>query len=115
MFLRAANRDGLRSDPELDVALGVSCRVNSSIVWLPAFRDYPALMAFGRRQYPFHLIEPKWQHQWDEQQTFRAWNPGKAVPSDHGFAERHGKARPEQLPKFYILDMFPYPDRKSVV
>ena len=88
---------------------GVSRRVNSSIVWLPAFRDYPPLMAFGRRQYPFHLIEPKWQHLWDEQQTFRAWNPGEAVPPDHGFAERHGKAGPEQLPKFYILDMFPYP------
>jgi hypothetical protein len=66
-------------------------------------------MAFGRRQYPFHLIEPKWQRQWDEQQTFRAWNPGEAVPADHPFAERHAKARPEQLPKFYILDMFPYP------
>jgi leucyl-tRNA synthetase len=66
-------------------------------------------MAFGRRQYPFHLIEPKWQHQWDEHQTFRAWNPGETVPAKHGFAERHAKARPEQLPKFYILDMFPYP------
>ena len=66
-------------------------------------------MASGRRQYPFHLIEPKWQRQWDEQQTFRAWNPGEAVPANHPFAERHAKARPEQLPKFYILDMFPYP------
>src|ERR1035441_2531357 len=66
-------------------------------------------MAFGRMQYPFHLIEPKWQHQWDEHQTFRAWNPGETVPANHGFAERHPKARPEQLPKFYILDMFPYP------
>jgi leucyl-tRNA synthetase len=66
-------------------------------------------MAFGRRQYPFHLIEPKWQRQWDEQQTFRAWNPGETVPPNHGFAERHTQARPEQLPKFYILDMFPYP------
>jgi leucyl-tRNA synthetase len=66
-------------------------------------------MAFGRRQYPFHLIEPKWQQQWDEHQTFRAWNPGETVPANHGFAERHGKTKPEQLPKFYILDMFPYP------
>jgi len=63
----------------------------------------------GRRQYPFHLIEPKWQRHWDEQQTFRAWNPGETVPANHPFAERHGKSRPEQLPKFYILDMFPYP------
>jgi leucyl-tRNA synthetase len=66
-------------------------------------------MAFGRRQYPFHLIEPKWQSQWEKQQAFRAWNPGEVVPAHHPFAERHAKARPEQLPKFYILDMFPYP------
>ncbi len=67
------------------------------------------LMASGRRQYPFHLIEPKWQSQWDQQQAFRAWNPGEKVPAGHPFAQRHGSARPEQLPKFYILDMFPYP------
>ena len=66
-------------------------------------------MASGRRQYPFHLIEPKWQRYWDERQTFRAWNPGEAVPAQHPFAQRHANARPEQLPKFYILDMFPYP------
>ena len=63
----------------------------------------------GRRQYPFHLIEPKWQQRWDAQQTFRAWNPGEAVPAEHPFARRHSDVRPEQLPKFYILDMFPYP------
>ncbi|HQJ48416.1 MAG TPA: leucine--tRNA ligase [Verrucomicrobiota bacterium] len=66
-------------------------------------------MAIGRRQYPFHLIEPKWQRQWDEQQTFRAWNPGETVPAGHPFAWRHAGAGPERLPKFYILDMFPYP------
>ena len=63
----------------------------------------------GRRQYPFHLIEPKWQRHWDAQQTFRAWNPGENVPPEHPFAERHGSVPAEQLPKFYILDMFPYP------
>ncbi|PYJ01219.1 MAG: leucine--tRNA ligase, partial [Verrucomicrobia bacterium] len=66
-------------------------------------------MASGRRQYPFHLIEPKWQRHWDRELTFRAWNPGEAVPADHPFAQRHPKAKPEQLSKFYILDMFPYP------
>jgi leucyl-tRNA synthetase len=66
-------------------------------------------MASGRRQYPFHLIEPKWQHQWEQQQAFRAWNPGEAVPAGHPFAQRHTNAQPEDLPKFYILDMFPYP------
>src|SRR5580693_1772093 len=66
-----------------------------------------------RRQYPFHLIEPKWRRFWETQQTFRAWNPGDAIPENHPFAQRHGlrgPAAPEQLPpKYYILDMFPYP------
>ena len=71
-------------------------------------------MASSRRQYPFHLIEPKWQKTWDEQQVFRAFNPGDSVPEGHPFGIRHnlsGKvARAEALPKkFYILDMFPYP------
>ena len=60
-----------------------------------------------RRQYPFHLIEPKWQQRWAEVQAFRAWNPGEPIPAEHPFAQRHsGKELP---PKFYILDMFPYP------
>ena len=68
----------------------------------------------GRRQYPFHLIEPKWQQHWDAQQTFRAWNPGEALPQGHPFAQRYGfegkTVTAEQLPpKYYILDMFPYP------
>src|SRR5579862_9669481 len=66
-----------------------------------------------RRQYPFHLIEPKWQRLWDQQGTFRAWNPGDAIPAEHPFAKRHGlrgAVAASQLPaKFYILDMFPYP------
>ncbi len=70
-------------------------------------------MASSRRQYPFHLIEPKWQQAWDEQQAFRAFNPGDEIPPNHPFAQRHklsGKVAATQLPpKFYILDMFPYP------
>ena len=68
----------------------------------------------SRRQYPFDLIEPKWQRAWAAEQTFRAFNPGEVLPHGHGFALRHqleGKApTAAQLPpKFYILDMFPYP------
>ena len=71
-------------------------------------------MASSRRQYPFHLIEPKWQKTWEDQQAFRAFNPGDTVPANHPFGVRHGlsgkvadrKALPE---KYYILDMFPYP------
>lgn len=66
-------------------------------------------MASGRRQYPFHLIEPKWQQRWERAQAFRAWNPNEEVPSSHGFAQRHAGLSPAQVPKFYILDMFPYP------
>jgi leucyl-tRNA synthetase len=70
-------------------------------------------MSSSRRQYPFHLIEPKWQKIWDEQHAFRAFNPGEEIPPAHPFAVRHkisGKVSATQLPpKFYILDMFPYP------
>jgi leucyl-tRNA synthetase len=58
-----------------------------------------------RRQYPFQIIEPKWQKFWDQQQTFRAWNPGETIPPDHPFAKRHASLPP----KYYVLDMFPYP------
>jgi leucyl-tRNA synthetase len=63
----------------------------------------------ARRQYPFHLIEPKWQRHWEREQTFRAWNPDETVPKSHPFARRHGNTPPGELPKYYILDMFPYP------
>ena len=46
-------------------------------------------MSSSRRQYPFHLIEPKWQKFWDDQQAFRAFNPGDDIPASHPFALRH--------------------------
>ena len=68
----------------------------------------------SRRQYPFHLIEPKWQDKWNSEQTFKAWNPGETIPENHPFGVRHGlggqaRCASELPPKFYILDMFPYP------
>ena len=68
----------------------------------------------SRRQYPFHLIEPRWQRHWAAEQTFRAWNPGEHIPEGHPFGLRHGLAGraaavSDLPPKFYILDMFPYP------
>ncbi len=70
-------------------------------------------MASSRRQYPFHLIEPKWQQAWEQQQAFRAFNPGESVPAEHPFAQRHGAnamtAGGKAPTKYYILDMFPYP------
>jgi leucyl-tRNA synthetase len=49
-----------------------------------------------RKPYPFDRLEPKWQAIWDEARTFHARNPGE---------ENFDPARP----KFYVLDMFPYP------
>jgi leucyl-tRNA synthetase len=49
-----------------------------------------------RKPYPFDQIEPKWQAIWDERQLFHASNPGE-------------KGFDPSKPKFYVLDMFPYP------
>jgi leucyl-tRNA synthetase len=68
-------------------------------------------MSSARKQYPFDLIEPKWQRFWQESQVFRAWNPGEKIPAAHPFAQRYPqRGSPQPLPeKYYILDMFPYP------
>ncbi len=49
-----------------------------------------------RKPYPFDQIEPKWQAIWDERELFHAPNPGE-------------KGFDPAKPKFYVLDMFPYP------
>jgi leucyl-tRNA synthetase len=49
-----------------------------------------------RRPFPFDRFEPHWQRVWLERKTFRAPNPGDA--------DFDGSK-----PKFYVLDMFPYP------
>ncbi|KAI4295952.1 hypothetical protein L6164_035945 [Bauhinia variegata] len=46
-----------------------------------------------KRAYPFHEIEPKWQRFWEENRTFR-------TPDDDIDTSK---------PKYYVLDMFPYP------
>ncbi|KAI3419281.1 Leucyl-tRNA synthetase [Psidium guajava] len=45
-----------------------------------------------KRAYPFHEIEPKWQEYWEKNNTFR-------TPDEIDTSK----------PKFYVLDMFPYP------
>ena len=66
-----------------------------------------------RKQYPFDLIEPRRQRIWEQTHAFKAWNPEEPIPGDHPFAMRHGlkgAVPASQLPpKYYILDMFPYP------
>ena len=49
-----------------------------------------------RKPYPFDKIEPKWQTIWEERHLFHAPNPGE-------------KGFDPAKPKFYVLDMFPYP------
>jgi leucyl-tRNA synthetase len=49
-----------------------------------------------RKPFPFDQFEPKWQQIWSERQTFHALNPGEP------------RFNPAQ-PKYYVLDMFPYP------
>ena len=49
-----------------------------------------------RKPYPFDEIEPKWQAIWDQRQSFHVQNPGE-------------KGFDPAKPKFYVLDMFPYP------
>jgi leucyl-tRNA synthetase len=47
-----------------------------------------------RKQFPFAVFEPAWQRYWAGNSTFRAANPGEPG---------------SEKPKFYALDMFPYP------
>jgi leucyl-tRNA synthetase len=49
-----------------------------------------------RKPYPFDRIDPKWQSIWENRRAFHASNPGE---------ENFDPAKP----KFYVLDMFPYP------
>ncbi len=49
-----------------------------------------------RKPFPFDQFEPKWQGVWEKENTFHAPNPGET-----GFDAAK--------PKFYVLDMFPYP------
>ncbi len=53
-------------------------------------------MSEKRKPYPFDLFEPKWQSHWAENKTYRTPGPG-----EEGFDA--------SKPKYYILDMFPYP------
>ncbi|HEY1122913.1 MAG TPA: leucine--tRNA ligase [Haloferula sp.] len=53
-------------------------------------------MSDRRKPFPFDQFEPAWQDRWDAEKTFRTPNPGDA---DFDASK----------PKFYVLDMFPYP------
>ncbi|MES2921142.1 MAG: class I tRNA ligase family protein [Verrucomicrobiota bacterium] len=53
-------------------------------------------MSDARKPFPFREFEPQWQQRWESEKTFRTPGPGDA---DFDTTK----------PKFYVLDMFPYP------
>lgn len=53
-------------------------------------------MSEKRKPFPFDQFEPKWQSHWSENKTY-----GTPSPGEEGFDA--------SKPKYYILDMFPYP------
>src|SRR5581483_2506001 len=64
--------------------------------FFPAFLIDNPMSSERRKPYPFDQIEPKWQQIWDERRSFHAPNPAE-------------KDFDPKKPKFYVLDMFPYP------
>jgi len=53
-------------------------------------------MSIRRHPFPFDEFEPRWQAHWEEEKTFSVPNPG-------------GPGFDASKPKYYVLDMFPYP------
>ncbi len=53
-------------------------------------------MSDSRKPFPFRDFEPQWQSRWENEKTFRTPGPG-----DADFDAKK--------PKYYVLDMFPYP------
>lgn len=58
-----------------------------------------APMSGPHKAYPFDEIEPKWQAYWLQHKTFRAADPGEPG---------------SEKPKYYVLDMFPYPSASGL-
>ncbi len=58
-------------------------------------------MAAQRKQFPFSDFETRWQQRWLKEGAFVAKNPG-----DPGFDPAK--------PKYYVLDMFPYPSGEGL-
>ena len=54
-----------------------------------------------RKPYPYDQFEPRWQEFWETNETFKTPNPGQP-----GFDL--------SKPKYYVLDMFPYPSGEGL-
>jgi leucyl-tRNA synthetase len=73
---------------------GPPLRRNSIFLSFTSGASYLSSPMEVRKQFPFAAFEPAWQRYWLEQSTFRAANPGEPG---------------SEKPKYYALDMFPYP------
>lgn len=58
-------------------------------------------MTIPRKQFPFPEFEPRWQQCWKDKKTFVSPNPGDADFDP-------------TKPKYYVLDMFPYPSGQGL-
>jgi len=74
----------------------VCTAVNRHVAPRHSEKSLPMSTSIQRKPYPFSDFEPKWQQHWDTDATFHAPNPG-----EKGFDPKR--------PKYYVLDMFPYP------
>src|SRR5262245_41130474 len=62
---------------------------------------YILSMSERRKQFPFPEFEPRWRQYWEQSGIFRTPNLGEP-----GFSRTK--------PKFYVLDMFPYPSGEGL-
>ena len=83
------------TDPGFGSSSGVAGRI-ISVSFLRSCVPDSSCMSERRKPYPFDQLEPKWQALWEERRAFHAPNPGEP-----GFDPTR--------PKYYVLDMFPYP------
>ncbi len=63
--------------------------------------EHPLMSNTQRKQFPFSEYEPQWQTFWLENNAFSVPNPGELEFDP-------------QRPKYYVLDMFPYPSGEGL-
>ena len=87
---------GLANSGTAATVKAVCAAVNRHVAPRQPEKTLPMSTSIQRKPFPFSEFEPKWQQHWDADATFHAPNPG-----EKGFDAKR--------PKYYVLDMFPYP------
>jgi leucyl-tRNA synthetase/REP element-mobilizing transposase RayT len=72
------------------------CAPRAPVRWRGGFPQSTTMSDSRRKPFPFDEFEPRWQQLWERENAFRTPNPG-----DPDFDP--------SKPKFFVLDMFPYP------